>query len=650
MAFTMHQQFQSDSRSYSRVWKAVRMGKWHVLKSLAEKYADNAQYLHLLQKEFEIGFGLDHPHIARTVGFEEDAVAGPCIIMEYVDGATLQETFRDKRCTPEQAKCIVEQLCDALTYIHQRQIIHRDLKPTNILITRNGQNVKVIDFGLSDTDSYNELKQPAGTKSFAAPEQMVHGRVADQRADIYALGMVLLYLFTGSTDKNKIPQLPRPFRTIVAKCTAEDPNLRYNDAGEIVTTLNKSAIWRYTKQIGIAFTAILMIIGSGLFLYNGYNAGKEAETVTTEHLDSITAEPDISIGIPATLSEKTDMPVETSELPTGVTEKNKTDVPVHTTPIVSSEVFSEDGVYYGVKSVPSGKIILENIYSEVKIDNEAERIYIKSGGKWGFTDLNGTILAQCSYDRMGYFDEGLAQVIIGELKGYVDLNGNIRVPIAYKSVSRYTKYGIINTKNDNKEGVVDIATGKEIYPCAFRTCSFDERVVKLQNEDYKWGLGTYQGQMLTDIKYDELQWLEKNSRYRAIIGNETGVLDAKGKEWLPMQTKYFITDQNENMVRIQDKNTRLTGIMGEGGNIIIPVIYKDIDYNIGVGSVLTVKTVDDQHYFIDFDGNKKIDRAYSNILYNFHYDKELDKIIAVVWSTDKYVVIDQKGKWIKDYY
>lgn len=56
------------------------------------------------------------------------------------------------------------QTCAALDYIHRRQIIHRDLKPENIMLTGNGGNVKLIDFGYSDTDSYAVLKQPAGTR------------------------------------------------------------------------------------------------------------------------------------------------------------------------------------------------------------------------------------------------------------------------------------------------------------------------------------------------------------------------------------------------------------------------------------------------------------------------------------------------------
>ena len=60
---------------------------------------------------------------------------------------------------------------DALEYIHGKQTAHRDLKPSNIMITRNGQHVKLIDFGLSDTDDYAVYKQPAGTEGYISPEQ-----------------------------------------------------------------------------------------------------------------------------------------------------------------------------------------------------------------------------------------------------------------------------------------------------------------------------------------------------------------------------------------------------------------------------------------------------------------------------------------------
>ena len=82
------------------------------------------------------------------------------------------------------------EIVKAVAYVHSLQAVHRDLKPSNIMITRNGSQVKLINFGLSDTDSFVILKQPAGTKGYVSPEQS-RGSVTDERNDIYSLGIIL---------------------------------------------------------------------------------------------------------------------------------------------------------------------------------------------------------------------------------------------------------------------------------------------------------------------------------------------------------------------------------------------------------------------------------------------------------------------------
>lgn len=115
--------------------------------------------------------------------------------MDWVDGLNLRQWLATKPRRRERLK-VLRQLVDAIEFMHSRQVVHRDLKPENVMITRNGHNVKLIDFGLADTDSYSDFKQPSGTKGYVSPEQRVE-RTTDCRNDIYSLGCIITDLHLG---------------------------------------------------------------------------------------------------------------------------------------------------------------------------------------------------------------------------------------------------------------------------------------------------------------------------------------------------------------------------------------------------------------------------------------------------------------------
>ena len=180
---------------FNRLLKAKRFGKWYLLKGLKPEYASQILYKELLRKEFEISVSLNHPNIIHTIGFEQIEQIGYCIVFEFLEGYTLKEFLRTKHPLSER-KQITNELITALNYIHKRQVVHRDLKPENIIITTNGHHLKLIDFGLADTDSHAILKQPAGTKKYIAPEQETSS-TADCRNDIYSLGKIILEINPG---------------------------------------------------------------------------------------------------------------------------------------------------------------------------------------------------------------------------------------------------------------------------------------------------------------------------------------------------------------------------------------------------------------------------------------------------------------------
>ena len=141
-----------QQRNHNMLYHAKRYGKCFVLKGLSVDCQSLTDHLLLQEKEFAFGVSLTHPHIAETYSLEEVKGCGRCIVMEYVDGTTLAEWLTTNPSKAARQR-VMMQLLDALEYIHSLQLVHHDLKSSNILITRNGQNVKLIDFGLSNTDS-----------------------------------------------------------------------------------------------------------------------------------------------------------------------------------------------------------------------------------------------------------------------------------------------------------------------------------------------------------------------------------------------------------------------------------------------------------------------------------------------------------------
>lgn len=209
-----------SSSGPTRLFTATKYGKRYILKCLKEDYLYVTMYKQTIVKEFEIGLQLEHPNICHTFAMERLAGLGYTIVMEYVDGETLQTLIDEKRLSTELATKIVSQLMNALSYMHSKQIIHRDIKPSNIMVTHTGKNVKIIDFGLSDSDSFNVLKMPAGTYRYIAPEQLLPNAVAEPMADIYSLGMVIedMAIATGSK------KLKRMAKTCIEKDTSLRPN------------------------------------------------------------------------------------------------------------------------------------------------------------------------------------------------------------------------------------------------------------------------------------------------------------------------------------------------------------------------------------------------------------------------------------------
>lgn len=186
---------------------------------------------------------------------EEDRA---CLVMEYIDGSTLEEILQEKKNLPKQ-ECIriALEILEALKCLHNQtpSIVFGDLKPSNVMIDREG-NVKLIDFGTAIRGG--RQRETYGTKGYAAPEQVAKNLYApeiDKRTDFYSFGILLYKMLTGELlfDKDGMKKMSHPnlnqrLKQIILTCTAFDKDKRYETAERLSDDLRKLAAWERRRR------------------------------------------------------------------------------------------------------------------------------------------------------------------------------------------------------------------------------------------------------------------------------------------------------------------------------------------------------------------------------------------------------------------
>ncbi|MGM9740503.1 MAG: serine/threonine-protein kinase [Candidatus Cryptobacteroides sp.] len=241
--------FRDSPEGFTVLYRCQRSGRFFVYKALKPGYRGIQTYEDLLRKDFEIGFSLQHPNICQYFALVNHPDVGNCIVMEWIDGEDLGHYVQghpDLSC--EVTDRILLEICEALAYLHRKQVIHRDLKPENIMVTFNGLHPKLIDFGLSDADSFAILKVAAGTRFYASPELLLGDNV-DNRTDIWSLGIIM-------------QELGRRYHRISSKCLKRDPACRYPNAEAVaadIAGLGKGrGMW-----LGIAAALVALFVLAG---------------------------------------------------------------------------------------------------------------------------------------------------------------------------------------------------------------------------------------------------------------------------------------------------------------------------------------------------------------------------------------------------
>lgn len=233
---------QHDTRFTAR---ASRYGRLWLLKGLKKEYADDARQRQQLMKEFEILSSLTHPGIVNFAGFEEVADYGRCIIMEWIEGPTLESALLNESLSKNERHRILADIVEAVAYIHSKGIVHRDLKPSNIMVRQNGKTPVIIDFGLADTDAYTVLKSPAGTQGYISERQQ-EAMTPYTGDDIYSLGVIMQSLY---------PE----YATIARRCSGK-ASRRYGDASALSRAINRRDRLKIRLTSAIVAAALLAAI------------------------------------------------------------------------------------------------------------------------------------------------------------------------------------------------------------------------------------------------------------------------------------------------------------------------------------------------------------------------------------------------------
>ena len=242
----------------------TRLDRDVALKVLRRDLAQDEGFASRFRREARSAARLSHPNVVSVFDQGEDD-GHMFLAMEYVPGQTLREVMRaEGPLTPRAALDIMAPVLQALGAAHRAGIIHRDVKPENIILREDDGTVKVADFGLaravSNQTSTSQTGVLLGTVAYLSPEQVERG-IADARSDVYAAGLILFEMLTGSkaftgdtpihiayqhvhssvpAPSSRVSTVPGELDALVALATSRDPDQRPSDADDFLAQVRRS--------------------------------------------------------------------------------------------------------------------------------------------------------------------------------------------------------------------------------------------------------------------------------------------------------------------------------------------------------------------------------------------------------------------------
>ncbi len=242
------------------------------LKFLLPDALDNGEVVERFSREARAAVKIQSEHVARVIDVGQLDNGLPYMVMEYLQGSDLSATLRAQDRLPiEDAVEYVLQACEAIAQAHALGIVHRDLKPANLFLTTRPDgtmSIKVLDFGISKLTvpgassgpemSLTRTSAIMGSPTYMSPEQLKASRDVDARADIWALGVVLFELLTGSTPfeaetmpmlcaailtdppatvRAFRPEVPADLEKVILRCLEKRPDVRFANVAELAAAL-----------------------------------------------------------------------------------------------------------------------------------------------------------------------------------------------------------------------------------------------------------------------------------------------------------------------------------------------------------------------------------------------------------------------------
>src|SRR5712692_10523567 len=209
--------------------KQIDLGRQVVVKVMHDHIASDPKFCERFQRETLLMARFQHPFVVTLYDASLTDPQGPCIVMEYIKGSTLDTLLqRNDPLSPSRVGRLLGQICEVLQAAHSEGVIHRDLKPANLMVVDPDtpyEMIKVTDFGLAKLlapeanhkITVTNTEFAVGTPGYMCPEQ-ARGDVMDHRGDLYSIGVILYELLTG-----RLPFAGRSTMEVLLAHVTEEP-------------------------------------------------------------------------------------------------------------------------------------------------------------------------------------------------------------------------------------------------------------------------------------------------------------------------------------------------------------------------------------------------------------------------------------------